>query len=631
MTLSGRVPWTLPICVFAVACLQYLSTASFDFAWDDKLVITANAYTTKGVQGLPEIFTKRVSVPYKSEYRPVPQALFAIEYQLSGGSPRVGHALNVLWYGLACVAVYFLVRFALSRTHPLFPFATAVLFAVHPLHTEVVANIKSRDEILALLFGVAAIILLVIMIEKGRVDCGIAGAICFLAAILSKSNAITMLPLAPIVAWFRSESYRLSRKLVVAGTVIAVICVSLGVVARYFQSTTAGDTPLHLNSTVLNNVFLWTTSPKAILPTAVVIIARYLLLFVYAHPLIHLYGYDQIPLSRWTEAGPWLVTIGLGVVAYFIWRTWRERQPWHFGVVWFALTYSVYSNLFFYAPDTMADRYVFIPSVGLAILAVLGFYRLAGIALTAPDFTTHRSKAVASLFVLVIGGYFVRTIMASQDWRSDSTLIHNRIRYMQRNAAAQAIFGHTLLRESTEVADPALKGQRRAEAMRAFMSAIAIYPDFQAVWVAIGKLFAERGMYDKAELAFLKAQRLEPLGPDSYLCLGTLYLARHDTQLAIPYLEKAVLLDPTVEETYVMLGKAYLNAGSVDNLGSMIATARRAFPENLELQALEATYCFRKKQYDKAFELARAVVRKEPQNLLAQTILASPASQEFVR
>jgi len=202
---------------------------------------------------------------------------------------------------------------------------------------------------------------------------------------------------------------------------------------------------------------------------------------------------------------------------------------------------------------------------------------------------------------------------------------------MENNAAAQAIYGHTLDRESAEVIPPGMKRERKAAAMRAFTQAIRIYPDFQAAWVAIGKLFAEQGIYDKAELSFLKAQRLEPLSSDAYFCLGTLYLMEQDLDLATPYLEKAVLLDPKKEEAYVMLGKAYLQSNNLDNLGAMTKTAREWFPQNAAVEALQATYYFRKQDYRQAFELARGVIANDPQNILALTILSSPMSQEFAK
>ncbi|MGD0297584.1 MAG: tetratricopeptide repeat protein [Bryobacteraceae bacterium] len=624
-------PLFFAILVFLLASLQYLNTVSYDYAWDDKLVITANDYTTKGIKGLPDIFTKRVSVPFKSEYRPIPQALFAIEYDLSGGSPHAGHAFNILWYALTCVMVFAFTRFVFFRLDILFAFLVAVLFVVHPLHVEVVANIKGRDEILALFFGLSSVMLLVRAFEQGRWTLLIAGASCFLAACLSKSNAVTLLPLVPLVAWYRSKDFKVSRRLAVSIGAIAVCTLALVFLIRHLQNTVSNDAALYLNSTVLNNVFLWSAHTDTIVPTALVIIARYARLFLYPHPLIHLYGYNQVSLNTWGDYATWLVITALVGLAILLLRTWRRKLPLAFGVLWFAATYSVYSNLWFFAPDTMADRYMFVPSVGLAILAVYGVFRLASLDLEAAVVSGARTKTILLLFSVILAGYFVRTVVGNRDWQNDSTLIHNRIRYMENNAAAQAIYGHTLDRESAEVIPPGMKRERKAAAMRAFTQAIRIYPDFQAAWVAIGKLFAEQGIYDKAELSFLKAQRLEPLSSDAYFCLGTLYLMEQDLDLATPYLEKAVLLDPKKEEAYVMLGKAYLQSNNLDNLGAMTKTAREWFPQNVAVEALQATYYFRKQDYRQAFELARGVIANDPQNILALTILSSPMSQEFAK
>src|SRR5207249_8622797 len=128
---------------------------------------------------------------------------------------------------------------------------------------------------------------------------------------------------------------------------------------RVLQSTVSSDVVVHLNSTVLNNIFLWTAHPKTIVPTAIVIIARYLRLFVVPHPLIHLYGYDQIPLNTWWDAATWIVIAGLAATAVLVAKTLPDRSPFAFGCLWTAVTYSAYSNLVFYAPDTMADRYLF--------------------------------------------------------------------------------------------------------------------------------------------------------------------------------------------------------------------------------------------------------------------------------
>src|SRR5262249_14974482 len=154
--------------------------------------------------------------------------------------------------------------------------------------------------------------------------------------------------------------------------------------------------------------------------------------------------------------------------------------------------------------------------------------------------TTTTGKAAIAALGIVLAAYCARSAIANRDWKNDSTLIHNRIRYMENNAAAQVIYGYTLDKESLELKSAEEKRARKAAAMSAYTQAIRVYPDFQGAWIAIGRLFAEQGIYDKAELAFLKAQRLEPLNPDVYLCLGILYVGERDQELAIPYLEKAV-------------------------------------------------------------------------------------------
>ncbi len=625
---TPRARRVFPILVFVVACFQYVNTLPYDYAWDDKLVITANQYTKKGVAGIPDMFTKRVSVPFKSEYRPVPQALYAIEYQVFRHSPMAGHAFNALWYALTCVMVFVFVRFVFPRLDESFALLVALLFAVHPLHVEVVANIKSRDEILALLFGLLSIVLLVKALEGLRWSMLVPGIASFLLACLSKTNAITLLPLVPFVAWYRCDEPGISRKLWMSVGAVAALSAGLVAVVRSLQSAVSADSALQLSSTVLNNIFLWSARPKTIVPTALVIVARYLRLFVVPHPLIHLYGYDQVPLSTWRDPITWLVVAGLAAVALGVWRTWTRKLTLTFGVIWAAVTYSVYSNLLFFAPDTMADRYLFMPSVGLAIVAVQLMLMAAGLDARAIVIRGARAKTVVAAFSIVLAAYFARTSTVNGDWRNDSTLINHRIKYMSNNAAAQVIYGQMLIRDSLQMSASA-KRERRTSAMNAFREAIRIYPDFQAAWIATGRLFAEQGIFDKAELTFLKAQRMEPLNPDSYFWLGTLYLAEQDHDLAIPYLEKAVLLDPKMEDAYVMLGRAYLRSNNVDNLGAMATTARKWFPENTDVAALLATYYFRKKDYPRAFELARSVAAKDPTNVLALTILASPAAQDF--
>jgi len=153
--------------IFAFAFLLYANTLTHDYTQDDAIVIYDNMFTTKGFSGIPGIlkydtFFGFFKVEGKDKlvaggrYRPLTLVMFAVEYAIFGKSPFIGHLGNVLLYGLLGIVLYLLLL-KLFRAREDIPLAallalvTTLLFIAHPIHTEVVANIKGRDEIMTLL------------------------------------------------------------------------------------------------------------------------------------------------------------------------------------------------------------------------------------------------------------------------------------------------------------------------------------------------------------------------------------------------------------------------------------------------------------------------------------------------
>jgi hypothetical protein len=618
--LSMKASFLYPGLIFLIGCLQYANTLGHAYAWDDKLVITANPYTGKGIQGIPDIFTKRVGVPNKNVYRPVTQSLFALEYDVFRHNPLAGHLFNILWYALTCLLVFYFIRFVFPSLHWLFAFFAALIFTVHPLHVEVVANIKSRDEILAMCFGLSGIIYWVKGIESGSWKQLTGGVFLFILALLSKENAVTLLPVAPLVWWLRGLNGRKR----MAWTFLFP---ALSAAFLYWFSQSADAIPKDtamMDSTVLSNIFLWTTDAAKVFPTALVNIGRYLLLFIFPHPLVHLYGYNQIGMKGWGDPGTWAMVALLAIGAFFLWKNRIQQRPAVFGLLFFGLTYSIYSNFFVLAPDTMADRYMFMPSLGLSLILMEVFWYLGGLSLENPVFKNLRSQSVAAALVLLPLLYFGRSWIGNRDWKNDTTLIKNRIQYMENNAAAQATLGMMLYRESIGGAlSEAQRSVLKQQSMNAYMRAVDIYPDFGWAWISAGKLFAEQKIYEKAELAFLKAQQLEPLNPENNYCLGALYYTLSQGDMAVPYLEKAILLDPQMEQAYIMLGYAYILNNDNSNLGALAESAQKRFPGNGEFEALQAAYYWRTGKTNDAYRMAKTALQKTPQNPLALSIISS--------
>lgn len=126
---------------------------------DDNLVTRNHPLTSKGIVSLKKVFSQSYytnSADITFGYRPMVLASFAIEHQFFGQHASVSHAINLLIYLLTILILYGVFKLHLSHIHKLFAFLAMLLFAVHPLHTEVVASIKNRDELLALFFGALA-------------------------------------------------------------------------------------------------------------------------------------------------------------------------------------------------------------------------------------------------------------------------------------------------------------------------------------------------------------------------------------------------------------------------------------------------------------------------------------------
>lgn len=202
------LPWLMALLVF----LLYSNTFSHSYNLDDELVTRKHPLTSQGFKA----FFKILSSPYYAdnsgnayEYRPIVLLTFAAEHQFFGDNPGVSHFLNVLLYAIL-IFVLFKALQALFNSYSIWlTFAVTLLFAVHPLHTEVVAGIKNRDEILALLFGLLALYAALKYIQTEKLIWIAFAAFLFLAGVLSKKSIMPFALVIPLaVSMFRKPSLK---------------------------------------------------------------------------------------------------------------------------------------------------------------------------------------------------------------------------------------------------------------------------------------------------------------------------------------------------------------------------------------------------------------------------------------
>ena len=146
--------WWYATGIFALAVVLYANTFRHGYVLDDDLVCAKNTYVQEGISGMGKIFSHSWYHGFTGVedryYRPVMLTSLAIDNTMFG--PDSHHVINVLIYGVSCALLYVLWVYLVGHVYTWLPLVAALLFAAHPLHTEVVANIKSRDELLALFF-----------------------------------------------------------------------------------------------------------------------------------------------------------------------------------------------------------------------------------------------------------------------------------------------------------------------------------------------------------------------------------------------------------------------------------------------------------------------------------------------
>lgn len=197
------VPYLL---IGILAVVVYSKTISFDYAWDDQLVITENDVTQKGVTGLKEIWTSASYINERPIYRPIPQSIFALQWTISKNNPSIGHGTNIFLYALTCMLLLYFLRLVFPKINRWLLWWIALFFVLLPVHVEVVANIKSLDELLASFFSVVALIFIVHWSNTTKFEF-LLGFLFFLgAAILSKIGSVSLVPLASLCVYVKTNN-----------------------------------------------------------------------------------------------------------------------------------------------------------------------------------------------------------------------------------------------------------------------------------------------------------------------------------------------------------------------------------------------------------------------------------------
>jgi tetratricopeptide (TPR) repeat protein len=522
------------ILLFVFSFLLYGNTLQNKYALDDAIVITQNQFVKKGFSGISDIFSTELFTGFfkvkknlveGGRYRPLSLVSFAIEYEFFGQNPFVSHLINILLYALSAIILY-LVLFHLFRetNYYYLPLLASLLWIAHPIHTEAVANIKGRDEILALLASLYTVYLFLRYTDSKKKIYLIMYPFVFFLALLSKETSITFLAIVPLSLYYFTSS---DKKNIVQSVLILLIPTIVFLYIRQQIIGAPAVTGASIPKELMNDSFLGMNLGQKYATIFFTLILYIKLLFI-PYPLTYDYYPYHIHIldfsNLWVIAAV-LFHLLLAVIAF---KGIKKKTILSFGILYYAITLSIVSNLLFSIGAFMNERFVYMPSVGWAVVLAYGIIKLSSVVKkqSLKKFYTYGG------LVLFILPFTILTIYRNPAWANDYILFTTDVKTSFDSAKSTTSAGGKIIEE--------------VEALEKILRAKPI---------SIEQLKKE--IDNKTDLRIdTKAQLLQS-GNLKQAIKDIEKFNKESLKKAIQYLNEALKIHPTYSDALLLLGNAH--------------------------------------------------------------------------
>lgn len=551
---SWKVLLFLGILVFAV----YGNTIPNRFALDDDMVTQHNTVIKKGIKGIPEILKTRYATYPKQnyEYRPLVKITFAIEHSLFKGNPHVSHAINVLLYLLLCSVIYLLLRKLLRSYHPLIPLLATALFIVHPVHTEVVASLKNRDEIMSMLGGLMAMWAMIKFTENKKWWWIPVGLFFFAFGYFSKSSVLVFLALIPLTLYFFTNTKWYT--LVMITLTLLIILYLARVLPRIYLPPTEREI-LYFENPLYYEKGFWIR-----IGTALTVVLFYLRLLVFPHPLVYYYGYDMIPVSGPGNVWSILSLLILLAMLFAAIKLIRKKHLLSYSILFFLLSISMYANLIKPPPGIVAERFLMVPSLAFCLALPMIAFMIFRINSRENNISRKQLTRPLILIAVIMIPFMIKTISRNRDWKDFETLYTHDIRYLENSAKANSVLA-AYLSDKIYATKDQVKAMRYAEqSVKYYKQAISVYRPYATCWNNLG-IIHYRVYRDTPEAirCWKEAALHDSLYADPMYNIAITHENEQRTDSAILYYRKAISRNPDFTYAYSNLANLHYKTGDL--------------------------------------------------------------------
>ena len=532
-----------------LVCIAFGQAIRHEFVnYDDDRYVYDNPKISGGLAlgGVGWAFTH----VHAANWHPLTTISHMLDCQLYGLQPWGHHLTNILLHATAAILLFFALRklTSRSRTSSIWPSAfAAALFAIHPLRVESVAWISERKDVLS---GVFFMLTLWTYACYTRQDRSATGQIrrgeqsrgryftvvtLFALGLMCKPTLVTLPFVLLLLDYWPLQrvneiSFRAWRPLVIEKIPLLVLSVASCAVTLLVQQeaiAAIGGLPFH---TRLGN--------------SIVTYVAYLGQTIYPVRLAPLYPYPEGGIN-WIQVISAFLFLSIISIGVFVWR---KRYPYLVtGWLWFLGMLAPMIGLVQVGPQARADRYTYLPEIGLYILAIWGAIELV-------RRWRNIKLPLVSFGSLVIIAFTACSYFQTSYWQNGETLWRHTINVTARNYIAHNNFANWLLQRG-----------RLDEAMAESRSSLAIEPTLEEAHVTFANTLLQEGNVDGAIAEYRIALQLRPDFLEVRTNLGNVLLQRGQVDEAIAHYEKAIETNPNFAPPHSNLGNALLQKGQIDD------------------------------------------------------------------
>ena len=520
--------------LLALAVLTiYAQTANYGYvAYDDDQYVYQNPWVKAGLtaSNIGWAFTTF----FYANWHPLTWISYMLDFNMFGSNPGAQHLVNVALH-LASTLLLFLALVRMTR-QPWRCAVVAAIFAVHPLHVESVAWISERKDVLSTFFEMLTLLLYVRYTVKPGVRNYLPLAVAFGLSLLAKPMAVTF-PFVLLLLDFwplRRLNWPLQRAAVrrlfmekVPLLALAAVTSVLTFLAQRGYGAVASLSHLPLAERVAN---------------AAIAYVAYIGKTFWPADLAVLY-----PVQKPVLGNAVIAVLILAAITAAAWRWVRQRPYLAVGWLWYLGMLVPVIGLVQVGTQSMADRYTYVPMVGLSIAAV---WTIGDLIRNIPALRIAAAVAAVPMLAVLAGAAYQQTTY----WKTSRTLFEHTLAITKDNRIIENNLGVVLADEG-----------KSAEAITLFRAALAIDPDYAEAHSNLGHELLKSGRADQAQASLTKALDLNPNLVRAQADMGVLLASRGEFEEARRHLERSLTLAPGDAENESNLCFVLTHLGRLDD------------------------------------------------------------------